>query len=83
MSETLALYAGAIMASRIVGDGSGSSTAQYIQAYYCADTNEDDAKRQLIKKCFEHYPPDDGFFNHDAVVMAIDHRAIAEVYEVK
>ena len=81
MSETLALYAGAIMANKII-DG-GKITERYTRACYCADTNEDDAKRQLIKKCFEHYPPDDGFFNHDAVVVAIDHRAIAEVYEVK
>ena len=81
MSETLALYAGAIMANKIVN--CGKITERYTRAYYCADTNEDDAKRQLIKKSFEIFSPDDGFFNHDAVVIAIDHRAIAEVYEVK
>lgn len=81
MMETLALYAGAVIADRIIGSGSGTETR--ICAYYCADTNEDDAKRQLIKKAFEIFSPDDGFFNHDAVVIAIDHCAIAEVYEVK
>ena len=80
MSETLALYAGAIMANKITG---GSSAVRVTQAGYCIATSVDDATRQMEEKCLEAYPFVGGYFDHAVVVMAIDHRAIAEVYEVK
>ena len=80
MSETLALYAGAFMANKITGD---SSAVRITQAGYCIAISQDDATRQMEKKCLFVYPPDEGYFDHAAVVVAIDHRAIAEVYEVK
>lgn len=81
MSETLALYAGAIMASRIVENG--KTTERYTYPCYCKDTSKDNAIRKMIKQCLEVYSPDNGFFDHDAVMVEIDRRVIKYVYEVE
>ena len=81
MSETLALYAGASMASMIVENG--KATERYTYPCYCKDTSKDNAIRKMIKQCLEVYSPDNGFFDHDAVMVEIDRRVIKYVYEVE